>query len=178
MTWILNQKFVTQPISQTTIDMNNKPFGLLTILDYSNAELVRYSDPHCVWLFSSTFKSWVPGVQILLLSDFFWVYLLESRIANSSSRKIPWVAFKYSWGSVTKRFDVPILNGPFLNGPNHLETDLNRQQPSILDHSKSKLNIWFLNAICKTEPFTNQTALNHSKPGLVQYLSSHCTSGM
>ena len=51
----------TQPISQTTYDLNNEllvrysghglnnePFEERTVLDHSNTELVRYSDPHCI----------------------------------------------------------------------------------------------------------------------------------
>ena len=54
---------VTQPISQTTYDLNskllvrysshdlnNEPFKEQTVLDHLNTEQVCYSDPHCFWI--------------------------------------------------------------------------------------------------------------------------------
>ena len=70
---MLFKPLVTQPISQTPYDLNNEllfrysghglnnkllvcysgnglnnePFNKRTVLDHTNTELVRYSDPHC-----------------------------------------------------------------------------------------------------------------------------------
>ena len=45
---LLFKPSVTKPISQTTYDLNNRPFKERTDLDHFNTELVRYSDPHCI----------------------------------------------------------------------------------------------------------------------------------
>ena len=43
---LLFKPSVTQPFSQTTYDLNNKPFDEQTIFDHLNIELVRYSDQY------------------------------------------------------------------------------------------------------------------------------------
>ena len=43
-------------------DLNNEPFNEHTVLDHLNTKLVRYSDPHCIWLSSI----WMVTVHLLL----------------------------------------------------------------------------------------------------------------
>ena len=51
-----------------------------------------------------------------------------------------------------------------------------RQPSCFLDHSKSEQNVRFSNGGSKTEPFNNETTLDHSKSKRVRYSSPHCIS--
>ena len=65
---------VTQPISQTTNDLNNEPFNQQTLLDHSNTVQVCYSDPHCIL-----------RLKLLQLNSFFAIWHAERNVDASKS---------------------------------------------------------------------------------------------
>ena len=129
MAWITDHSVNRLFVRYSGHGLNNRPFDDRTCLDHLNTRLVRYSDPHCIWMVRSMMapKIWLPfKVQtIKKLARWSIIHKPYLFIIMITMIQIPYLRFEIHWGSEyqpfeyqkhlnTKLFEVGISNGQYI----------------------------------------------------------------